>query len=513
MLSVIVFSKDRPLQLHGYLESLLHYSNVVEEDITVILKETNGLSYKNVKNSFKRVQWIEQTVFFDNLTEAIKKAKDYLMFGCDDVVFSSSFRFEEAISLLKSNLEIFGFSLRLGSNIYPKQVHFSKSGKMLIWDWTKTDSPSWNYPWELDATIYNKADVIKIISALKTEDIKNPNYLEAEIANNPYQFVHKTKMGSFQKSKCLVITVNRVQNSVINDFDDSKNLSPERLQFLYEKGLRLYYLYFKKNRIIHVDSTYFNLIPKWQFSLWPLINLFLFIRYLLKYGLRCFLKICSKFYKLISIIRFGGTVSHHGNKIVNQNGKKVFKTKQLKITIYGKNNLIQIDQSVYMEKSSIFISGNNNHVVLKSNVHGIVDIQILSDMCRVEIDEKTGFTGTKIVLGDKNSTVTFGRECIVAKDTIIYVTDFHSVIDFKTGYPINQGRYIKVGNHCWIGEGVKILKNTRIEDDVIVGAFSLVSRDLDEPHSVYAGVPAKKCKENVSWDYAKYDDYKRYCTN
>jgi len=278
LLSVIVFSKDRPLQLHGYLESLIFYSKIKEEAINVIFKETPDIPYEIVINSFKSINWIKQTDFFQNLTCAINDSKEYIMFGCDDVVFSSNFNIQGAISTLKEDEDIFGFSLRLGKNIRPKPNNYLKKEKTLVWNWTKTNCAHWNYPWELDGTIYRKSDIQAIIEAMNSDTLKNPNYLEAVIANDPCRFIRREKLASFRKSKCLVITVNRVQDNFPNDFDERKNYTPKNLQFLYEKDRRIYYRYFKQNRIIHVDSSYLILIPKWMFCFAPIINAFLFIR-------------------------------------------------------------------------------------------------------------------------------------------------------------------------------------------------------------------------------------------
>jgi len=51
------------------------------------------------------------------------------------------------------------------------------------------------------------------------------------------------------------------------------------------------------------------------------------------------------------------------------------------------------------------------------------------------------------------------------------------------------GRII-IGNNVFIGINSTILPNTKIGDNVIIGAASLVKGEL-KPNSVYAGVPAK----------------------
>lgn len=50
---------------------------------------------------------------------------------------------------------------------------------------------------------------------------------------------------------------------------------------------------------------------------------------------------------------------------------------------------------------------------------------------------------------------------------------------------------IKIGKNCFIGINSTILYGVNIGDNVIVGACSLVTKDL-ESNAVYAGVPAKR---------------------
>lgn len=45
-------------------------------------------------------------------------------------------------------------------------------------------------------------------------------------------------------------------------------------------------------------------------------------------------------------------------------------------------------------------------------------------------------------------------------------------------------------NNVFIGSGTRILYNTRIGNNVIIGSDSLVNKDLPD-NSVYAGVPAR----------------------
>lgn len=64
--------------------------------------------------------------------------------------------------------------------------------------------------------------------------------------------------------------------------------------------------------------------------------------------------------------------------------------------------------------------------------------------------------------------------------------------DIYTMEPIIKD--IEIGNNVWCGLNVTILAGVKIGDNSIIGASSLVTKDVASD-SVYAGVPAKKIKD------------------
>lgn len=66
-----------------------------------------------------------------------------------------------------------------------------------------------------------------------------------------------------------------------------------------------------------------------------------------------------------------------------------------------------------------------------------------------------------------------------------------SVVKGVTGEIFGNEKPVTIGNNVFIGWGATILCGTTIEDNVIVGAHSVVSGRL-EHNSVYAGIPAKR---------------------
>lgn len=64
---------------------------------------------------------------------------------------------------------------------------------------------------------------------------------------------------------------------------------------------------------------------------------------------------------------------------------------------------------------------------------------------------------------------------------------------------------ITIGNDVWIGAGVTILKGVKIGDGAVIGAHSLVTKDIP-PMVVAAGTPCRVIREitdedRYDWDY------------
>ena len=262
-ISVIVFSKGRPMQLHAYLESLLRFSDIPQDAITVLCCETEGIRYEKVMEQFPQAVWKKEEHFENDLKDAVAAAGDYIMFGCDDVVFTHMFRLSEAAAYLDSHDNVFGFSMRLGHNITPYPSDAIYEGSVMEWNWETASEQHYNYPWELDCTLYRKEDVTRLIDE-EEKAIKNPNYLEAVInADNKSRKLPRKHLASCKEQGCaVVITVNRVQDSYQNGYDDSMMTDIYSLDKLYnDEGntLDLDRIAAQENHTVHVGAEYFLL--------------------------------------------------------------------------------------------------------------------------------------------------------------------------------------------------------------------------------------------------------------
>ncbi|PHS09008.1 MAG: acetyltransferase [Kordia sp.] len=92
------------------------------------------------------------------------------------------------------------------------------------------------------------------------------------------------------------------------------------------------------------------------------------------------------------------------------------------------------------------------------------------------------FNGKKVVIGDN---------CALSHNVRIYTLTYDSDQNFNTELRKNtlSGDVI-IGNGVWIGANVLITPGVRVGDNSIIGANSVVTKDVDS-NSIYGGVPAK----------------------
>lgn len=64
------------------------------------------------------------------------------------------------------------------------------------------------------------------------------------------------------------------------------------------------------------------------------------------------------------------------------------------------------------------------------------------------------------------------------------------------GRPINEPKTI-VEDDVWIGHGVTIIRGIKVGEGSIIGANSVVTKDV-EPYSIVAGIPAKEIRKRFT---------------
>ncbi|MFL5338100.1 MAG: acyltransferase, partial [Geminicoccaceae bacterium] len=113
--------------------------------------------------------------------------------------------------------------------------------------------------------------------------------------------------------------------------------------------------------------------------------------------------------------------------------------------------------------------------------------------------ERSTSNGVHAVLQGDESRIVIGDDCMFANDIFIRNSDMHAVVDMRSGEWLNAGGNVHFEPHVWVAQEALILKNTMLGFGAIVGAKSIVNREVPR-YAMVAGAPAKVVRRDVSWD-------------
>lgn len=137
-------------------------------------------------------------------------------------------------------------------------------------------------------------------------------------------------------------------------------------------------------------------------------------------------------------------------------------------------------------KYSLKSCGENLSLYGKVDVVHNSRIVIGNDVC---LNEKVYLNGESGIIIGNNVTLSYGVKVI---STGYIIEDF--IYNHKRNH--FNDKTIIIGDNCWIGAASIILPGVHISGkNVIVGAGSVVTKDITESNVVYAGNPAKKIKD------------------
>ena len=177
--------------------------------------------------------------------------------------------------------------------------------------------------------------------------------------------------------------------------------------------------------------------------------------------------------------------------------------RKVKIIINGTGNKVIISPCglSLLKNTTIYISGNNNIIRIGDRCNLIsAEIWIEDSHGEVSIGQRTSILGKTHLACIEGTKIVIGEKCLFSTDVVFRTGDSHSILDLETEKRINPSKDIIIGNHCWFGNKVTILKGVIIGQDTIVATGSIVTKSSNSSNVILAGNPAKVIKEGITWD-------------
>lgn len=131
----------------------------------------------------------------------------------------------------------------------------------------------------------------------------------------------------------------------------------------------------------------------------------------------------------------------------------------------------------------------NKNIVVGDNVRIYPGVQFFGDGL-IKIGNNVSIGNNVMVYASAKGGVQIGDNTIIAAQS--YIVDMNHGIakDRLIREQEISAESINIGNAVWLGANVTVLKGVSIGEGAVVGAKSLVNKNI-EPYSVVAGVPCR----------------------
>lgn len=174
----------------------------------------------------------------------------------------------------------------------------------------------------------------------------------------------------------------------------------------------------------------------------------------------------------------------------------------IKIEFAGDQNIVRISSQCRFSNCHILL-GSSTKVEIKDSIHQISCLNILGKRSlygEVRIGQNFSCVSSSLMLSG-NSKVYIGNDCMFNSNIFCWASDFHAIVDALTKETVNYNNEcgLYIGNHVWVSENARILKNAFISDNTVVANSAVVGKKFEKGGVILAGNPANIVRQGIDW--------------
>lgn len=148
---------------------------------------------------------------------------------------------------------------------------------------------------------------------------------------------------------------------------------------------------------------------------------------------------------------------------------------------FGGRNITALGKIIVRGNGKVIIGDN---VILYPNIIFWVDNKeskiVIGDNCKI---------GDNVII-----KASFGGGVYIGKSTLIaancYIIDSNHTTRLNGNFSCNDVKSIHIGDNCWLGNNVTVLKGTLLNDGCIVGAMALTNKEFPS-NTIIGGIPGR----------------------
>jgi hypothetical protein len=249
MISLVIFSKDRALQMDLLLQSNAKHCGKLFHDVVVLYAASTPKfedGYQKLAKAWPEVKFVRERKFEEDTREILRESANLVCILSDDCIFYRNVvDYQDQILDVIARERIFSYILGIGGDSrYSgtcrhrfRMPEFEREKETLIWNWQKADKGEFECPFMLAANIYKKEDYLFCVDRVR---FQNPSTFENQLQKKWQYSPDRVEMKKFcaclEEQKLVHSLNNRVQDIFRNRHGEIYPFSAPAMNEAYLSG-------------------------------------------------------------------------------------------------------------------------------------------------------------------------------------------------------------------------------------------------------------------------------------